>query len=182
MPGPNLDNYIDVPTRIKEFREKYPEGTLQQVDLQFLELGGRAYVCFTAAAFRTPDDPRPGMGTAWEPVPGPTAFTKDSEVQNAETSAWGRAIIAVGAADASRIASREEVRNRTGDDERETSPLGDFMTLLMESGFTPAVQGDIIAAKLGRKVKNPAELTADEIPLAVEAIEEAIADREQLQS
>jgi hypothetical protein len=31
---------------------------------------------------------------------------------NAETSAWGRAIIAVGASDAKRVASANEVRNR----------------------------------------------------------------------
>jgi len=50
---------------------------------------------------------------ASEPVPGKTNFTRDSELMNAETSAWGRALIAVGAADAKRgIASANEVRNR----------------------------------------------------------------------
>ena len=60
----------------------------------------------------SPDDPRPGHGTAWEPVPGPTKFTRDSEIQNAETAAWGRAIVAVLAADTKKIASRQEVQNR----------------------------------------------------------------------
>lgn len=106
-------DYIDVATRIVEFREKYPEGSLQQVDIKFVDFGGKSWVVYTAAAFRTPDDARPGMGTAWEPVPGPTPYTKDSEVQNAETAAWGRAMVAALAVDTRKgIASQEEVRNR----------------------------------------------------------------------
>ena len=105
--------YIDVATRIVEFRTKHPEGSLQQVKYELITAGPKVFIAYTAAAYRTPDDPRPGMGTAWEPVPGPTSFTKDSEMQNAETAAWGRAIVAVLAADTNRnIASAEEVRNR----------------------------------------------------------------------
>lgn len=111
--GGILDGYIDVATRIQEFRTKYPTGSLSQVDLQFISFGGKDWVVYTAAAYRTPDDPRPGIGTAWEPVPGPTRFTRDSEVQNAETAAWGRSIIAALAADTKKgIASVEEIRNR----------------------------------------------------------------------
>lgn len=107
------DGYIDVAQRIVEFREQYPTGSLQQVDVQFLDFAGKTWVVYTAAAFRTPDDERPGHGTAWEPVPGPTNFTRDSELQNAETSAWGRAIVAVLAADTKRgVASANEVRAR----------------------------------------------------------------------
>lgn len=106
-------DYIDVATRIVEFREKYPEGSLVQVDLQFIEFGKQSWVVYTAAAYRTPDDPRPGIGTAWEPVPGKTNFTRDSELQNAETAAWGRAMVAALAVDTRKgIASAEEVRNR----------------------------------------------------------------------
>lgn len=107
------EGYIDVAERIVEFRNTYPDGSLQQVDLQFIDFAGKSWVVYTAAAYRNPDDPRPGHGTAWEPVPGPTNFTKDSELQNAETSAWGRALVAVLAADTKRgVASAEEVRNR----------------------------------------------------------------------
>ena len=106
-------DYIDVATRIVEFREKFPTGSLQQVKYEFVQVAGKDWIVYTAAAFRTPDDLRPGVGTAWEPIPGPTNFTRDSEVQNAETAAWGRAIVAVLAADTRKgIASSEEVRNR----------------------------------------------------------------------
>lgn len=106
-------DYIDVATRIVEFRNQYPSGSLQQVKYELIEVGNKAFIAFTAAAYRTPEDERPGIGTAWEPIPGPTNFTRDSEMQNAETAAWGRAIVAALAADTKKgIASSEEVRNR----------------------------------------------------------------------
>lgn len=117
----DLDGYNTVSERINEFREKYPNGSLQQVDLRFIDFAGHSWVVYTGAAYRTPDDERPGQGTAWEPVPGKTSFTRDSELQNAETAAWGRAIVAALAADAQKpIASREEVRNR----QTEAPPAG----------------------------------------------------------
>src|ERR1035437_2190993 len=105
-------DYIDVATRLAEMREKFPELTMQQVKMEFVSVAGKDWVVYTAAAYRTPEDVRPGIGTAWEPIPGPTSFTRDSEVQNAETAAWGRALIAVGASTRSGIASAEEVTNR----------------------------------------------------------------------
>lgn len=123
--GFRMEDYIDVAERLQEFRTKYPEGTLQQSDLQFIDFAGQSWVIYTAAAYRTPDDPRPAQGTAWEPVPGRTPFTRDSEVQNAETAAWGRAIVAVGAADTKRggIASRQEVESRRADREADAGPM-----------------------------------------------------------
>jgi hypothetical protein len=105
--------YVEVDERIIEFRDKYPTGTLQA---EIVELRDDL-VIVKAYAYRTPDDERPGTGLASEPIPGKTNFTRDSELMNAETSAWGRALIAVGAADAKRgIASANEVRNRQGSD------------------------------------------------------------------
>lgn len=118
-------NYNDVPSRIAEFREKHPQGSLQQAALEFREVAGKWWVVYTAAAYREPEDARPGIGTAWEPVPGKTPYTRDSELQNAETAAWGRAIVAALAADTKRgIASAEEVRNRRADqDVPEPDPI-----------------------------------------------------------
>lgn len=105
-------DYIDVAERIRQFRDKYPDGSLQRIDWGVTDVGGKLFIHYTAAAYRTADDERPGIGTAWEPFPGPTPYTRDSELMNAETSAWGRAIIAAGAADAKRVASANEVVNR----------------------------------------------------------------------
>lgn len=113
----DLSDYVDVRQRIQMFKDKYPTGTLQPADLsnpfKVVQIGDKFFIAYTACAFRTADDPRPGVGVAWEPVPGRTPYTKDSELMNAETSAWGRAIIAVLAVDRlNQIASAEEVRNR----------------------------------------------------------------------
>jgi hypothetical protein len=108
----SMDDYVDVAERIQDFKKQYPEGTLRQVNLEFINIGGKDFVVYTAAAYRTPDDQAPGIGTAWEPIPGKTPYTKDSEVMVCETSAWGRAIVAVTGAGTKRIASKQEVQNR----------------------------------------------------------------------
>jgi hypothetical protein len=108
----NLDGYIDVPSRIKLFLARHPEGSLQMDEPQFVEVEGKKWVIGRAHAYRTPDDQRPGIGTAWEIVPGTTPFTRGSEIQNLETSAWGRAMIASLAVESQRIASKQEVKNR----------------------------------------------------------------------
>lgn len=115
-----LSDYNDVPARIADFRAKHPGGSLQpanpDVPYKIEQIGERFYIVVVAAAYRTPDDPRPGIGMAYEQWPGKTPYTRDSELQNAETSAWGRAIVAVLAADTKKgIASQEEVRNRQAD-------------------------------------------------------------------
>lgn len=123
-----VDDYIDVAARIAEFRSRHPEGSIQPANLeqpfQIINIDGQTFIVYGAAAYRTPDDPRPGIGYAYEPFPGRTGFTRNSELQNAETSAWGRAIVAALAADAKKgVASAEEVRNRAA--ERGEYPVTD---------------------------------------------------------
>ncbi len=131
-------DYVDVAARITEFRTKHPEGTLAPLNpakpfeiirmLEGVTKDGKSieqtFIVVVAAARRTPDDPAPGVGMAWEVFPGRTPYTSGSELMNAETSAWGRAIIAVGAADSKKgIVSAEEVRNRAA--ERDTDDQAD---------------------------------------------------------
>ena len=113
----NLDDYKTVPERIVEFAAKHPDGCLRPVNpnqpYRIETVGDTTFVVYAAAAYRSETDPLPGIGVAWERVPGTTTFTKDSELQNAETSAWGRAIVAVLASDTKKgIASAEDVRSR----------------------------------------------------------------------
>lgn len=121
----DMGNYVEVKDRVRIFREKHAEGSLQPVNpeqpyaLEYIEVGDsvRCFIVYTAAAYRSPDDPRPGIGIAWEPFPGLTPFTKNSELMNAETSAWGRAIVAALAADADgAIATAEDVQKRRAED------------------------------------------------------------------
>lgn len=143
----SMDDYVDVAERIVEFRTKHPDGSLQQVALDFREVSGAWWVVYTAAAFRTPDDVRPGHGTAWEPVPGKTPYTRDSELQNAETAAWGRAIVAVLAADTKRgIASKQEVQNRRLPEQAANHSADDHASALIDA--------KIRAVELARKMKS----------------------------
>jgi hypothetical protein len=105
----DMGDYKEVAERIQDFRKQYPDGTIQS---EIVQTGFDGFVTVKAYAYRSADDARPGTGLAWEPVPGKTPYTRDSELQNAETSAIGRAIIMVGASDAKRVASANEVRNR----------------------------------------------------------------------
>lgn len=123
----NMDDYVTVAERIEQFRAKYPDGSLQcEWQLVFIPTAvkqpdgswgtmDRPIIVAKAFAYRSPDDPRPGIGHAQESMPGKTPYTKDSELMNAETSAWGRAIVAVLAADTRKgVASQDEVRARNG--------------------------------------------------------------------
>lgn len=119
----DLGNYVDVATRIRQLREKHPEAVLRPANpaepFRIVEIGGREFIIYTAACYRSPNDPMPAIAVAAEPVIGSSSFTKNSEVMNAETSAWGRAIMAALAVDEPHIASREEVANRRADSETE---------------------------------------------------------------
>ena len=111
-----MKDYVDVAERLRIFRERHPEGSLQPLNLNepynIVVLGDKTYIVYIAAAYRTPEDTRPGIGSAWEMHPGKTPYTAGSELMNAETAAWGRAILAALAADSKRIASLDEVRAR----------------------------------------------------------------------
>lgn len=115
-----LEGYVDVAERIRQLREKHPEAILRPWNpdepFKIMNIGNRDFIVYTAACYRTPDDPMPAVAVAAEPAVGKTNYTRDSEVMNAETSAWGRAIVACLAADTQKIASLEEVRNRKADE------------------------------------------------------------------
>ena len=109
------NDYIPVNERISRFIEQYPQGSLRPLwpdePYRVLGEGETKWLVYGACAYRTPDDQAPGVGLAWEPVPGRTPFTRGSELMVAETSAWGRALAAIGIATNKSIASAEEVRS-----------------------------------------------------------------------
>lgn len=122
----SLDDYVDVAERIRIFRDRFPEGTLQPLDpsepFQVVEIGGQTFIAYTAVAYRSPNDQLPGIAVSWEPFPGKTPYTAGSELMNAETAAWGRAIIAALVADSKKIASLDEVRARRASAPAEEAP------------------------------------------------------------
>ena len=98
------DDYVDVAERVRQFVEKYPGGSLQSEIVEMSE----TRVVIRAYAYRDSDDTRPGVGHSQLAIPGRTNFTRGSEIENAETSAWGRALAALGFA-TKNIATRDDV-------------------------------------------------------------------------
>jgi hypothetical protein len=125
------EDYIEVSERIRQFVEQYPAGSLQ-ADWGMVDRDGEQWLAVKAYAYRTADDPRPGIGHAWEPIPGRTPYTKGSELMNGETSAWGRALAAIGIAVNKGIASANEVRSAQGraDDpvQAKSAEMGSYRT------------------------------------------------------
>lgn len=146
--APDLTDYVDVAERIRDFREAHPMGTIQS-ECQFSEVDGKWWCVVKAFAYRTPDDPRPGTGLAWEPVPGKTPYTRDSELMNAETSAVGRALVHVGTGDAKRIASREEVRNRMDPATDNAEGRASLRQLCIDTSVSPDEMAREFGARFG---------------------------------
>jgi len=123
MTNKYLDGYVDVPTRLRMALEKYP-------DMRVVERGYRIerndtthdFLVCEVAVFLTPDDPRPVIGSAWEPLPGLTPYTKNSELMVGMTSALGRALGYLGFGIDKAIASQNEVDARRIDGEASVSP------------------------------------------------------------
>lgn len=152
----DLGEYKEVTARIADFKAKHPDGCLRAADLEHpyrIETfpDGKSFVVYVAAAYRAPDDPAPGIGVAWEPYPGKSNYTRDSELQNAETSAWGRAIVAVLASESKSIASQEDVRNRRADQDAPPPPSLDpaVVSLRAELAEAPAETRAAFKAKYG---------------------------------
>lgn len=112
----DLSNYIPVNERIAKFYELFAQGRLVTGEVRVSsEPDGVPRVLVQAFAYRTPDDPLPGVGWSWMPLPGKSNFTRDSELENTETSAWGRAIASLGILIEGGLASGDEIKNKTDD-------------------------------------------------------------------
>lgn len=100
-----LENYIPVHERIQKFYDEYPQGSIQTEIIAIDE----NEVMIRALVYRYPDDIRPCIGHAHETKEG--FINENSMLENAETSAWGRALAARGLEINRGIASQEEIIN-----------------------------------------------------------------------
>lgn len=98
-------NYAEVNERIKGFRKLFPNGTIS-TEIVNLENG---VVVFKATALDE-DGRILGVGHAYEKE-GSTFINKTSYIENAETSAVGRALGMIGIGIDTSVASYEEVAN-----------------------------------------------------------------------
>jgi hypothetical protein len=113
-----LKDYVDVAERLRSFYGQYPEARVETSIINLTE----NRVVVRAEVYRTADETRPaGTGHSAMNIPGSTPYTRGSELENCETSAVGRAIVAAGLP-SKRIASEDEVAAKRGGDEVAAEP------------------------------------------------------------
>ena len=118
-----LADYVEVKDRIRMFYEAHPDGRLVTAEVRWPEpMDDMPRISVKALAYRSPTDEHPGVGWSWMVLPGSTPYTKGSELENTETSAWGRAIGALGIGIDRSIASRNEIDAKAGEEARIAAP------------------------------------------------------------
>jgi len=104
----DISNYVTVAERVAMFYEKYPEGSIQFEFMGVMD-GDPLKMWGVARAYRTADDPLPGIGTASELIVGKSPYTNGSELQNLETACWGRACASLNIGTSKGLSSKEEI-------------------------------------------------------------------------
>lgn len=110
----DLKDYVDVPARLKMLAEKYPQVRIIEYQPVIKQIGDKTYIEVKVCAWRDPDDKLPAVAFCWEPFPGTTPYTRDSEQMNAATSALGRLVAIMLPGAFTKQASANEVLHRAG--------------------------------------------------------------------
>ena len=108
----NLDNYVDVATRLKMAFEKWPNLRVVEDGHKVTTFGDQTVLICSVMVWRDETDKHPVFASASEPLPGKTPYTRNSELMVGMTSALGRALGYMGIGINSSIASRNEVEAR----------------------------------------------------------------------
>ena len=109
----DLQNYVDVPTRLAEAYKRWPNLRIQETVNETVTMpDGSCFIRCTVSVWRDELDKLPAIATAAEPYPGKTPYTKNSEFMVGMTSALGRALGYMGCGVSKSIASRNEIEAR----------------------------------------------------------------------
>lgn len=187
----NIDNYVDVPTRLKEALLKHPNLRIQETAAEVVTMpdGSTFYRC-TVTVWRDETDPIPAIATAAEPYPGKTPYTKNSEFMVGMTSALGRALGYMGFGISKSIASRNEIEARqTGKNpDAQIAPIRReqatsthtrgasqkqvyfIKSLAKGAGFDEAALHDYIAATLNSDAVTLETLSPDQATQMIDAL------------
>ena len=196
MTGFNLDNYVDVPTRLGMALTKYPDLRIQETQREIIEMPDKScFIRCTVTVWRDANDPIPAVASACEIYPGRTPYTKMSENEVGFTSALGRALGYMGFGINKSIASRNEVeaaqsRQPTGrlapvvpmhdvevpfpDEPQREYATPKQMGMMRALANGQGLKGDdlktFISATLGREVLTSGELTKRDISKVIDAL------------
>ena len=196
MSGFNLDNYVDVPTRLNLALKKYPDLRIQETAREIIEMPDKScFIRCTVTVWRDATDPIPSIASACEIYPGRTPYTKMSENEVGYTSALGRALGYMGFGISKSIASRNEVeaaqsRQPTAQlapvvplhdveqpfDNDGASPyanpkqLGLIRVLASKQGLTNDQLKEYCTNVVGRPIMSSKELTKTEVSKVIDAL------------
>jgi len=194
--GFNLDNYVDVPTRLGMALTKYPDLRIQETQREIIEMPDKScFIRCTVTVWRDANDPIPAVASACEIYPGRTPYTKMSENEVGFTSALGRALGYMGFGINKSIASRNEVeaaqsRQPTGrlapvvpmhdvevpfpDEPQREYATPKQMGMMRALANGQGLKGDdlktFISATLNREVQTSGELTKRDISKVIDAL------------
>lgn len=113
----NGKNYVEVHERIREFRDRFPNGVITTEILEHIE--GKVVMKATVSI----EGQIRATGHAYE-VEGSTFINKTSYIENCETSAIGRALGVLGIGILDSVASANEVVNAINNQKKEPHPDG----------------------------------------------------------
>ena len=194
----NLDNYVDVATRLQLAFKKYPELRIQETAREVIEMPDKTcFIRATVTVWRDANDTIPAIATACEIYPGRSPFTKTSENENAYSSALGRALGYMGFGINKSIASRDEVelaQNRqpqgrlasvtpiSSEDipfpeegPQKVYPSSKQLGMMRGLANGKGIQGDALKAYcctiLGRTINSTSELTKQDISKVIDALQ-----------
>ena len=119
----DLKDYVDVPARLKMLAEKFPDVRIVESEPRIRQIGDKTYIEVRVQAWRSPDDQHPAIAYCWEPFPGDTPYTRDSEQMNAATSALGRLVAIMLPGAFAKQASANEVLHRAGPPRQQRQPF-----------------------------------------------------------
>jgi hypothetical protein len=107
MPQFDLESYATVAERIMQFYEDFPDGTIRT----FMVVHNGPEVVFEARIYRSPKEAELGIYTSgWaRELEGKTPVNRTSHLENAESSAVGRALANAGYSTSKHHPSREEM-------------------------------------------------------------------------
>ena len=163
----DLSEYVDVKTRLKQALKLYPQLRIVEHRPEITQVGDQLFIECSVTVSRDPDDPIPVTAYIFEPYPGKTSFTKNSEQANGATSVLGRALGYMGLGIDKSIASSNEVlgRQQGAEDDRNTVVSIARPTPILDGPRSKEIGSARLSAREQTQASNSNGATANQIKM-----------------
>ena len=163
----DLSEYVDVKTRLKQALALYPQLRIVEHRPEITQVGDQLFIECSVTVSRDPDDPIPVTAYIFEPYPGKTSFTKNSEQANGATSVLGRALGYMGLGIDKSIATSNEVlgRQQATQDDRNTVISIARPTPVLDGPRSQEIGSARLSAREQTQASNGGGATANQIKM-----------------